>query len=268
MTFKLRRFLGRAGVIATAAVVAVLSFGPTSAHAALPGASSQLTPAPYLTDLTEHSVRVTWATTGQSKGTVRFGPPPPARSRPPRSVIRSPSTALPSTKLGVSNWSVDRVRLLLPRVHGWHESGGPARDQPLATVHYTGRGRQRGSVHLCRVGDWGDTTNSGVNNGSLNVNQAGVAAQIAASGARFALSTGDIGYPGGTQTNYGDLNQTGVNISAVFGPSTGRCRSDRADVRREWHPRPQRELPDGLAVSAGHYPRPQHHGRREEEPAQ
>ena len=39
-----------------------------------------------------------------------------------------------------------------------------------------------------------------------------------ASGAQFAISTGDIGYPNGSQTNYGDLNQTGANVSAVFGP--------------------------------------------------
>ncbi|HZT53485.1 MAG TPA: fibronectin type III domain-containing protein, partial [Gaiellaceae bacterium] len=63
------------------------------------------------------------------------------------------------------------------------------------------------------------TTNSGVNDGSLNVNQAGVDAQIAASGAQFAISVGDVAYPGGTQTEYGDLNQTGANVSAVFGPS-------------------------------------------------
>jgi fibronectin type 3 domain-containing protein len=69
------------------------------------------------------------------------------------------------------------------------------------------------------LGDWGDTTNSGDNTtGAVNQNQAGVDAQIAASGAQFAVSTGDIAYPGGTQTTYGDLNQTGVNVSAVFGP--------------------------------------------------
>ena len=69
------------------------------------------------------------------------------------------------------------------------------------------------------LGDWGDTTNSGINDGSLNVNQAGVDSQIATSGAQFALSVGDVAYQGGTQTNYGDLNQTGTNVSAVFGSS-------------------------------------------------
>jgi hypothetical protein len=42
--------------------------------------------------------------------------------------------------------------------------------------------------------------------------------RLAASGARFAVSTGDTAYPSGSQTNYGDLVQTGANISGVFGP--------------------------------------------------
>src|SRR5207244_2541950 len=44
-------------------------------------------------------------------------------------------------------------------------------------------------------------------------------AQIAASPARFVVSTGDNGYPAGSQENFGDLVQVGANISGVFGPS-------------------------------------------------
>ena len=62
------------------------------------------------------------------------------------------------------------------------------------------------------LGDWGSATASG------NPDQANLLGQLASSGARFALSTGDIAYPGGSQTNYGDLYQTGANVSAVFGP--------------------------------------------------
>ena len=43
--------------------------------------------------------------------------------------------------------------------------------------------------------------------------------QIAASGARFAVTTGDNAYETGSQKDYGDLYQTGANTSAVFGPS-------------------------------------------------
>ena len=46
-----------------------------------------------------------------------------------------------------------------------------------------------------------------------------MATRIASSGARFAVTTGDIAYPSGSQTNYGDLVQTGANVSTVFGPS-------------------------------------------------
>ena len=61
-------------------------------------------------------------------------------------------------------------------------------------------------------GDWGYTGNG------PNPDQANLMAQIAKSGARFAFSTGDTAYPTGSQTNYGDLVQTGTNISTVFGP--------------------------------------------------
>ena len=63
------------------------------------------------------------------------------------------------------------------------------------------------------LGDWGSASAAG------NPDQANLIGQLASSGARFALSTGDIAYPGGSQTNYGDLYQTGANVSAVFGPA-------------------------------------------------
>jgi Calcineurin-like phosphoesterase len=61
-------------------------------------------------------------------------------------------------------------------------------------------------------GDWGRALAAG------NPGQAGVMGQIAASGARFAIGTGDTGYPAGNQANYGDLQQSGDNISGVFAP--------------------------------------------------
>ncbi len=60
-------------------------------------------------------------------------------------------------------------------------------------------------------GDWGATDATGA-----NPDQANLDAQIAASGATFAVSAGDTGYQGGSQTNYGDLYQTGPEISGVF----------------------------------------------------
>jgi hypothetical protein len=66
------------------------------------------------------------------------------------------------------------------------------------------------------LGDFGatGTTQAGTDN-----RQADVMTQIAKSGASFAVGTGDTAYPNGTQTNYGDLRQSGANISTIFGPS-------------------------------------------------
>jgi hypothetical protein len=63
-------------------------------------------------------------------------------------------------------------------------------------------------------GDWGWVDGNGT-----NPDQANVMARIAASGARFALTTGDNAYPSGSQNNYGDLYQVGPNRSGVFGPA-------------------------------------------------
>jgi hypothetical protein len=70
------------------------------------------------------------------------------------------------------------------------------------------------SFSFAVFGDWGYVSSSGTNS-----HQANVMSQLAASGARFALTTGDNGYPSGNQKNYGDLVQTGADTSAIFGPS-------------------------------------------------
>ena len=62
-------------------------------------------------------------------------------------------------------------------------------------------------------GNWGKTLAAG------NPDQANVISQIAQSGARFAVTTGDNAYEVGSQKSYGDLYQVGDNTSAVFGPN-------------------------------------------------
>jgi Calcineurin-like phosphoesterase len=70
------------------------------------------------------------------------------------------------------------------------------------------------SFKFAVFGDMGATNSSGTNPDQANLDQ-----QIAASGALFAMTTGDTAYPSGSQTNYGDLFQTGPNISDVFAPN-------------------------------------------------
>lgn len=68
------------------------------------------------------------------------------------------------------------------------------------------------SFSFAVFGDWGS-----VDSGGNNAHQANLLAQLAKSGVRFALTAGDNGYPSGSQSNYGDLVQTGSNLSGVFG---------------------------------------------------
>ena len=192
------------------------------AFASLPGTCSLLTRAPYLTDLTTSSVQVSWGTSAQFRGVVQYGP---AGNCTAQSVTSS-TLGGPITVNGMREYQNSAaVTGLSPAMAYCYRvtTGGASPVDLLGTEpspQFSTLQPATGTapVTFAVLGDWGDTTNSGVNDGSVNANQAGVDAQIAASGAQFAISTGDTAYPGGTQTSYGDLNQTGPNISAIFGP--------------------------------------------------
>ena len=213
-----------AGTAITTALTGAATLGfPATAHAALSGESSQLTRAPYLTNLTAGKVTVNWGTAAQSRGSVSYGP----MGNCGASATVSTKLGSPITINGVTEYqnSVTLSGLSANSAYCYRVfTGGSAPVDLLGTnsspVFTTLENAGDTTPFTFAVmGDWGDTTDSGVNDGSLNHNQAGVDAQIAASGARFLVSAGDVGYPGGTSTDYGDLYQTGADISAVFGPS-------------------------------------------------
>lgn len=195
----------------------------SAAHAALSGASSALTRAPYLSDLTATSVEVNWANTTQGRGSVRYGTPGNCTAN----TVTAANAGSPITVNGVTEY---QNRLTITGLSAGTSycyrvyTGDPtpvdllgANASPqFTTLEAVG---SNAPFTFDVFGDWGDTTNSGIDDGSLNANQAALDGQIAASGARFAFGTGDTAYQGGTQNNYGDLNQTGVDISGVFGPS-------------------------------------------------
>jgi chitodextrinase len=209
--------------LAAAISVALGVLGASPAWAALPGASSVLTRAPYLSDLTQTSVQVNWATSVQTTGVVEYGQPGNCTAN---SVIAT-KMGSPVTINGVTEYpnSVLVTGLTPNTTYCYRVTNAGASPVDLLgsnpSPQFTTMEAATDSQPLTFdvLGDWGDTTNGGVNDGSLNANQAGVDAQIAASGAQFAISVGDVAYQGGTQTNYGDLNQTGPDVSAVFGPS-------------------------------------------------
>jgi chitodextrinase len=167
---------------------------------------------------------VVWATTTQTKGIVKYG----TGSNCAGSSLQSATAGTPITVNSVKEYqnTVQLTGLTAGTTYCYRIFTGDATPVDLLgtvpTPSFTtmDSATSTAPVTFDVLGDWGDTTNSGVQDGaSLNANQAALDAQITASGARFAVSAGDVAYPSGSQTNYGDLNQTGKDISAVFGPS-------------------------------------------------
>jgi fibronectin type 3 domain-containing protein len=216
-------FASRKMIIAALIVAGVLLTVGTAGATTFQGFDPQLTRAPYLTDLTQTSVRVNWATGTQNTGVVQYGPTGNCTANTAIATkMGNPITIGTTTEY--QNWV--QVTGLSPSTSYCYRitstSAGAvdllgSNPSPQFTTMQQDAGTQPFTFDV--LGDWGDTTNGATNDGSLNVNQAGVDSQIAASGAQFALSVGDVAYPGGTQTEYGDLNQSGMNVSAVFGPN-------------------------------------------------
>jgi Calcineurin-like phosphoesterase/Purple acid Phosphatase, N-terminal domain len=186
------------------------------------GFDSRLRRYPYLTDVVGNSATVNWATDrSATTGTLKYG-------------VRSPTTGLSCKTNSVS---ATRLNLVVNAVNEYQWKAritGLQPDTEFCYRVYLGDSPQvdllgsQGSPHarsqlaagssepfkFVVFGDWGQVDASGA-----NPDQANVMDEIAESDARFALTTGDNGYPSGTQNNYGDLQQTGLNLSAIFGPS-------------------------------------------------
>jgi hypothetical protein len=219
-----------AGAAAAAGLLAL----PAGAQASLPGASALLTRAPYLTDLTQTSVQVTWATTRQSAEVVRYGPAGSCTAHSVTSAaLGSPITVSRTTEY---QNSVELTGLAPDTGYCYRITTGGASPVDLlgreAAPKFSTLETAAGSEPLTFdvMNDWGDTTDSGVNNGAVNANQAAIDSEINTSGAQFLISIGDTAYQGGSQINYGDLQQTGPYISGVFGPSYWAAPGQRTPV--------------------------------------
>ncbi|RPJ23464.1 MAG: DNRLRE domain-containing protein, partial [Chloroflexi bacterium] len=191
-----------------------------SSHSVASSYSTALRRYPYLTDVVGSYATINWATDrSETSGGVRFG-----------KVGSESCTAhyVPATKTAISpNGSLQyQWKALLELTPGTqycyrvYLGTSPANEIDLlgtdtAPSFWTQvpAGNNQ-SFSFVVFGDWGQVDAAG-----NNPYQADLMALIAQSGARFAVTTGDNGYPAGTQKNYGDLVQTGANISAVFGPS-------------------------------------------------
>ena len=201
-------------VVLGAVVVAAALLGAARPSAATP--SSSLTRAPYLTDLVQRHVTVNWATTTTvTRGHVAYG----REGVEPCDAHRAGATPTSITvgTVAETQWSATLNKLARDSTYCYSIYGGPQNllgaDTPPVFRSQLGPSATA-PITFAVFGDWGQVDATGA-----NPDQANLMSQIAASGARFAVTTGDTGYPDGSQIDYGDLQQTGSNTSAVFGPS-------------------------------------------------
>ncbi len=200
------------------------------------GFNSPLTRAPYVTDLTQTSADVTWASTETAVGTLKWG----TGTNCTANTVPVPSS-LPTLVNGPSPTSATHRDFTVQSTTEWQStvpitglqanttycyrifsSGGTdllgSNSSPSFTTLVS---PGSSSVTFDVVGDLGETNYSNGTDfpGSLNPDQAAIDSLIGSSGARFVVTAGDVAYAGGTQSNYGDLHQTGTQVSDIFGPS-------------------------------------------------
>jgi hypothetical protein len=175
--------------------------------------TTALTRNPYLTDATATSVRLNWATsaTGTAK-VVTWGPAGGTCDQYSATGAGSSFTVGSATE---TMWTA-RLGNLSPRTRYCYQivdAGAPVLPAPISFSTIPGAG-DTGSFSFDVIGDTGYN-----GDGGTNPDQDRLYAEMAGSGASFVLTTGDIAYPNGSQNNYGDLVNTGPNVSAVFGPA-------------------------------------------------
>ncbi len=191
---------------------------PASVSAA-PGVPTGYDPAlrryPYLSDTVANYATINWATDqSDTAGSVKYGQVVNGSCTPTTSVD---ATRTSLTINGVHEFQWKAQLTLTPgseycyRIYlGSTDLLGSNSTPSFNTAVPNGSNQ---SFSFAVIGDWAQLDSTGANPDMANLMQ-----QIAASNARFAVTVGDNGYPSGTQANYGDLQQTGSNTSAVFGP--------------------------------------------------
>ena len=203
----------RLRVGAVAMVLALIGpAGLVVEQSAAAGTSTALTRYPYLTDSIQSSITVNWATdTSDSSASVTWGPPgscaanAKAASRTSITVISRAEYQWEAT-IPVAPDTTYCYRVLLGGTDLLGSDPSPTFTSQVAAG-------STAPFSFDVFGDWGQAYANG------NLDQTNVLRQMAASGARFAVMTGDTAYPSGGQAEYGDLQQAGVDRSTVFGPT-------------------------------------------------
>jgi Calcineurin-like phosphoesterase len=187
---------------------------------ALGAPASSLTRYPYLTDLVGGSVSINWATTRTSAVTasVTIGTPGGVRPCDDRTVAAT-RTRITVKSVAQYQWRATVPDLVQDVTYCYRVYLGTSRRTDLlgSDPSPTFRGqlgeRPAEPFSFAVFGDWGQA-----NSGSANPDQEALLARLAKTDARFAVGTGDVANPSGSQSNYGDLYRTGSSVSGVFGP--------------------------------------------------
>jgi hypothetical protein len=224
-------------ILATIASVLLMTSLAVSVSSEATAGTPVLARYPYLTDLTASSVDVIWATDGSDTagGVVTYGPPGDCGQSiavaggPPSSYTDFGESA-PYYQHSVVLKNLAPSSTYCYRIYsGTSSPDVPLLSEPPQFPTTISTPPTSGSFSFDVLGDFGET--SLTNNAPLdtyNRYQDAVDSQLAASAADpdapalFAVSTGDVAYPGGTTTNYGDLNHPAdgvggsAQVSGVF----------------------------------------------------
>jgi hypothetical protein len=203
-------------VLSALAVVAGISL-PAPSSASTGALAPQLRRYPYLTDLVGTSVEVSWATDQSgTSASATWGAVDGSGGCVPTNTLTAIRTSITVNSVPEYQWaavlSLPAAGTYCYRVFlGATDLLGSDPSPRFATQVPAG---SAASFSFAVFGDWGQVDANGA-----NADQANLMSQIAKSRVNFAVTVGDNGYQSGSQTNYGDLLQSGSGISEIFGPS-------------------------------------------------
>jgi len=189
------------------------AFGNTVSVKALAPYSSHLTRAPYLTDLVGQHVAINFATDETATtGSVTYGAVDGSGNCSPATTVAASRITIQVNTTSEYQWTA-QVNLAASGTYCYRAYLG-ATDllagnlSPQFTTQVPVGSTAPFSFDV--LGDWGEVDA----NGSPN-DEANLFAQIATSGALFAVTVGDNGYVSGNEADYGDLQH--LSTSAIFG---------------------------------------------------
>ncbi len=175
---------------------------------------ANLTRSPYLTDLVGRHVAVNFATLqSATNGSIRYGAVDGSGGCAPTTTVAADRITIQVGTVAQYQWTA-QVDLPAAGTYCYRAylgatdllNGNPS---PKFTSQVPLGGTSGFTFDV--LGDWGQVDATG------GRDQANLLAQVAKSGARFAVTVGDNGYPNGSQVDYGDL-QHPADTSAIFGP--------------------------------------------------